>query len=110
MSSFENTTLTTIPSAKERLAGLLCEIASLGSFLLQARFVGPWNGPAPTLAEDAALSMESSKVAEEIRAINLAIYHLEAAKETNKAWLRTHRPGHHLLREDNNTNGGWPAQ
>jgi len=94
-----------VPKARECLAALFCEIASLGSFLLQVQFAAPWSTPNPaTYDESVALTLQADNVAEEMWAIELAIYQLEACKETNKAWLRNHCPGHNALKE---TTNGW---
>jgi hypothetical protein len=94
-----------VPPAHERLAALFSEIASLGSFLLQARFVAPWSAPNRARYDEAvAQTLQADNVAEEMRAIDLAIYQLEAAKEINKQWMRNHCPGHEVLKD---TTNGW---
>jgi hypothetical protein len=95
-----------VPSARERLAALFSEIASLGAFLLHARFVGPWMAPNNTTYDEAvAQTLQADRVAEEMRVIDLAIYQLEAIKETNKQWMRNHCPGHEILKEP--VTNGW---
>ena len=97
-----------VPSAKSHLAPVFSSIANLGAFLLQVRFVAPWTAwVEPSTLELEAISSAADMVAEEIRTINLAIRHLSLARETNRAWLRTHAPGHPSLGETNNTNNGW---
>ena len=64
-----------VPSAKTRLASLFCAIAALNGYLMNIRFIAPWTAWVPPNAEEeAAINAGIDSVAEEIRAIDLAIW------------------------------------
>jgi hypothetical protein len=64
-----------VPSAKIRLASLFGAVAALNGFLMNVRFIAPWTAWTPPNAEEeAAISAGIESVAEEIRAIDLAIW------------------------------------
>jgi hypothetical protein len=64
-----------VPSAKTRLASLFCAIAALNGYLMNIRFIAPWTAWTPPNAEEeAAISAGIDSVAEEIHAIDLAIW------------------------------------
>ena len=96
-----------VPTAAHHLADLFAAIGSLGAFLLNARFVGPLLAPPPTPDEREHILDAADRVADESRLIDLAIYQLQAAKETNTEWLRTHVPHHQSLRDKANKSNGW---
>jgi hypothetical protein len=64
-----------VPSAKTHLASLFCAITALNGYLMNIRFIAPWTAWTPPNAEEeAAISAGIDLVAEEIRAIDLAIW------------------------------------
>jgi hypothetical protein len=64
-----------VPSAKTRLASLFGAVTALNGFLMNVRFVAPWMAwTPPNTEEEAAISAGIESVAEEICAIDLAIW------------------------------------
>ena len=84
-----------VPLAAHHLAELLSAIGSLSAFLLNACFVSALLAPRPPMTDKRVHILDTMDcVTDEARLIDLAIYQLQAAKETNMEWLCSHAPHH----------------
>jgi hypothetical protein len=99
--------LSPVPVATSHLADLFMSVAGLGSFLLHAWFISEWTSfRAPTVGERHQRIEAAPSIADEVRAIDMAIGQLECCRKTNLEWLRRHAP-YELINYNNSVNNGW---